>query len=221
MKPEVANVLLVDDSNLYREGLLGLFDRWDEFLVIGEIDNGRDAVKFCRTQVPDIILMDIQMPVMDGIEATHIIVDEHPEAVVIMLTVSLDERYLFDALRAGARGYVIKNIHARQLKDRLRKVLEGDSVLSSEVTGLCMEAVKNNDRQELSNEAREQTRFLSEREKEILRFVASGESNKEIGDRLFVSESTIKKQISTVLLKLGIKNRVQAAVFAIHAGLAD
>lgn len=221
MDMQLTRILLVDDHALYREGLRELIDRWDGFCVIGEAENGQEAIDFCEKTLPDVVLMDVQMPVKDGVEATGILHERYPELPIVMLTVTGDEDSLFDAIRNGARGYILKNTHARQLKTRLRDVLRGDSVLSSEVTGKVMAAAGKQGGSTQTREARIADRFLTEQERLILKYVALGESNREVGAHLSVSEGTVKKQLSTILLKLGLSNRVQAATFAMRAGIAD
>lgn len=221
MDGRITRVLLVDDHALYREGLRGLIDRWDDFEVVGEADNGEEAVVLTRSLVPDLVLMDIQMPVMDGVEATGIICKEHPETAVVILTVSADDGYLVESIRNGARGYILKNTHARQLKGRLLDVLQGDAALSGEAVAMVFELVKNREGTNEAQAKEEAESFLTEHERLLLHYVALGESNKEIGAKLFLGESAVKKQLSAVMFKLGFTNRVQAAVFAVRAGLAD
>lgn len=220
-KRDDIRVLLVDDCALYREGLAELVGRWEGFCVAGEASDGREAIELCRSAAPDVVLMDVQMPVMDGVEATAAIHGELPELPIIMLTVTADEGPLFDAIRSGARGYILKNTHARQLKSRIREVLDGGCALSSEVAASVMEKLRNMDVPERSPELGWALEHLTEQERDILRYVAAGESNREIGERLFLSESTVKKQLSAILLKLGLSNRVQAATFALKAGIAS
>lgn len=220
MSTHPAKILLCDDHNLYRECLRGFFERWEEFEVIGEASNGLEAVKFCRANTPDLVLMDVEMPVMNGIDAARKILEENPDVTVIMLTVSMGEDHLVGAIRNGVRGYILKNVHARELRECLNSALAGEATLSSEATMLCLDIIKNghvpDSSQAVSSKA---LSLLTNQERQILYYVALGESNKEIGARLYIGESTVKKRFSTILAKLGLENRVQAAVFAIHAGL--
>ena len=220
--PKVAGVLLVDDHTLYREGLRELIKHWDEFEVVGEAANGQEAVELCRHRHPEIVLMDVQMPVMDGIEATRLIRQECPATAVVMLTVSTEEKHLFEAIREGARGYVLKIIPARQLRDRLRGVLQGEVMLSGAVAIKVLEEFSRQRGAEAPGQlGPRQDEALTEREIQILRLVAEGLSNEEIGARLFLSEQTVKKRLSGVLQKLHLNNRVQAAAHAVRHGLAD
>ena len=222
MKSTVAGVLLVDDHSLFREGLRELIRHWDEFEVIGEAANGQEAVERCRQRAPDIVLMDIQMPVMDGVEATRLIRQEFPATAVVMLTASVEEEHLFEAISQGARGYVLKDIPARQLRDRLRGVLRGEAPLSGAMASKILQEFS---RQRAGGPpgqvAPQPAEPLTEREIQILRLVAEGLSNQEIGARLFLSEQTVKKGLSSVLQKLHLNNRVQAAAYAVRKGLAD
>jgi NarL family two-component system response regulator LiaR len=221
-EPKVAGVLLVDDHTLYREGLRELIRHWAEFEVIGEAANGQEAIELCRRRPPDIVLMDIQMPVMDGVEATRLIHQEFPATAVVMLTVSAEEKHLFEAISQGARGYVLKIIPARQLRDRLRGVLQGEAPLSGAVAAKILDEFNRQRGGETPEQpAGSQDETLSEREIQILRLVAEGLSNEEIGARLFLSEQTVKKQLSSMLQKLHLNNRVQAAAYAVRKGLAD
>jgi len=216
-KPKVASLLLVDDHTLFRDGLRELISHWEEFQVIGEAANGQEAVDLCRQQKPDIVLMDIQMPIMNGIEATQHIQAESPTTRVVMLTMSVEEGNLFEALKQGAQGYVLKNISAQQLRERLHEVVRGEVPLSGVIAAKIL-AEFNRQR---ANEASGLLEPLTERELQILRLVAEGLTNEEIGARLFLSEQTVKKQLSNVMQKLHINNRVQAAVYAVRKGLVD
>lgn len=219
-----ARVLLVDDQVLYREGLCGLVRRWPEFEVAGEASNGREAVEFCRRSVPDLVLMDVQMPVMDGVEATGIICDAHPGIAVVMLTVTDDDEYLFGALYNGARGYILKDMPSRQLRNRLQGVIRGGGVLSDAVTERVLRELGSSRAQRhlvARGDEQGSPAKLSEREIQILRLVAKGLSNEEIGAQLYLSAGTVKKQLSALMQKLYLSNRVQIAVYAIRVGLVD
>ncbi|RDB62338.1 DNA-binding response regulator [Gordonibacter sp. 28C] len=219
-----ARVLLVDDQVLYREGLCELMHRWPEFDVVGEASNGKEAVEFCRRIAPDLVLMDVQMPIMDGVEATGIICGAHPGIAIVMLTVTDDDEHLFRALYNGARGYILKDMPSRQLRNRLQGVIRGGGVLSDAVTARVLREFGLSRAQRYSaTQDGEQGTFaqLSDREVQILRLVAKGLSNEEIGAQLYLSAGTVKKQLSALMQKLYLSNRVQVAVYAIRAGLVD
>lgn len=213
-------VLLVDDHVLFREGLRTIITRWEDFEVVAEAENGQQALQFARDLLPDVILMDIGMPVMDGLQATGQILRELPSMRVVMLTVSENEDNLFHALKLGAQGFVLKNTPARRLHDQLRGVMQGEAALSGRVAAKVLDEFN---RPHVEDKVSLEAGFepLSPREQDVLQLVAEGLSNHEIGERLFLSENTIKKYIRNILDKLQLNNRVQAAVYAVRKGLAD
>jgi DNA-binding NarL/FixJ family response regulator len=222
MASDIAGILLADDHTLYREGLRELIGHWDDFEVVGEAANGREAVEVYAHCTPDVILMDVQMPVMDGVEATRLIHTQSPQVAIVMLTMSIEDESLFEAIRWGARGYILKDISARHLHDRLREVLKGEGVLSGAVAARVLEEFTRLQEHEPPQGAAQPVAVkLTESEAQILRLVAQGLSNDEIGDRLFLSEGAVKKKLSVILRKLHLNNRVQAATYAVRAGLAD
>lgn len=217
MKVETTTVLLVDDHTLFREGLRELISHWREFRVVGEAASGLEAVETCRQRRPQIVLMDVQMPVMGGVEATRRLREECPGASVVMLTMSVEERDLFEALKHGARGYVLKNTPAQQLRERLNEVVRGEVPLSGAIAAKILDEFNRRRSSEVTAEAE----ALTEREIELLRLVAEGLSNEEIANRLFLSDQTVKKQFSAIMQKLHLRNRAQAAAYAVREGLAD
>ncbi|MBQ1450328.1 MAG: response regulator transcription factor [Eggerthellaceae bacterium] len=214
------NVLVVDDHSLYREGISALFEKWDDLDVIGEASDGLEAVEFCRHWPPDIVLMDLKMPNMNGLEATRIITAENPNIAIIMLTIYAEEDDVIAAIRNGARGYLMKSTHAKELHEYLRNVIKGFNVMSGEATAACFDYIKKAPREQ-QRIADSQHGLLTEHERQLIRLVAMGYSNREIGERLFIGEGTVKKQVSSMLMKLGLENRVQAAVYALRCGLAE
>lgn len=216
-------VLLVDDHALYREGLRELVMKWDGFTVIGEAEDGREAVERCRELKPDMVLMDVKMPIMDGIAACATVRRELPRTIVVMLSLYAETERVLAAINAGANGYLLKSIYASELREKLRSVMQGHSVVSDEVATVCFDALRRNNFSPaaLDTDMKRKLDSLTPHEKELLRLVALGSSNKEIGERLFIGESTVKKQLSSVTVKLGLKNRVQAATFALRSGLTD
>lgn len=222
MDENVIRILLADDHTLYREGLRALFSNWDDYEVVAEAEDGAEAVRLCRIHQPDIVLMDVQMPVMDGVEATRLIHQEFPLIDIVMLTMTIEESSLFESIRWGARGYILKDMPARQLGDRLRGVARGEAALSGPVASRLLEefsrlhgngATQHKDETLPAN--------LTEREAEILRLVARGLSNEEIAKEIYMSEGAVKKKLSSILSKLHVNNRIQAAAYAVRAGLAD
>ncbi|GGR83803.1 DNA-binding response regulator [Streptomyces aureoverticillatus] len=216
-------VLIADDQMMVREGFSVLLNAMPDIEVVGEAVNGREAVERVRELAPDIVLMDIRMPELNGIEATReIVADALVETKVLVLTTFDLDEYVYQALRAGASGFLLKDASARQLAEGVRVVAAGEALLAPSVTRrLITEFSKLSDNPRLmsSAQARAQYGELTERETEVLVLIAQGLSNAEIATRLVVAESTIKTHVSRVLVKLGLRDRTQAAVFAYEARL--
>lgn len=222
MEDRPTRVLIVDDHVLYREGIRGLIDHWPEFEVIGDVSNGKEAVDFCRKDAPDLVLMDIQMPVMGGVEATGILHDANPDTAIVMLTISATKENLIDSICNGASGYILKDMPARQLRNRLQGVARGEGALSGAATMAVLKELKSLRRKyAFQNDFKEGSDCLADREIQTLRLVAQGLSNEEIGAELYLSAATIKKQLGSIMQKLNLENRVQVAVYAVRAGFAD
>lgn len=222
-----SRVLLVDDQVLYREAVRSLIDRWSEFEVVAEASDGAEAVELACALKPDLILLDVRMPKMDGVEATRRIIRHVPDAKIVMLTVESDKDHVFEALQNGARGYLLKDTPARKLHDRLRSVVQGEMVLSESVTAPVVDEFArlrttagraSADGGAAAHPYRDDQR-LSERDKTMLRLIAQGKTNEEIGAELYLSVGSVKKQLSSLMLQLGVDNRVQLAVYAVKAGL--
>ncbi len=211
-------VLVVDDQVMVREGFSVLLNAMPDIEVIGEAVNGREAVSKVAELAPDVVLMDIRMPELNGIEATREIVAVHSESKVLVLTTFDLDEYVYQALRAGASGFLLKDASARQLADGVRVVAAGEALLAPTVTRrLITEFSKLS--QTPKAPALSQVGELTERETEVLVLIAQGLSNAEIASHLVVAESTIKTHVSRVLVKLGLRDRTQAAVFAYEARL--
>lgn len=219
-------VLLVDDQVLYREALRGLIDRWPEFDVVAEASDGNEAVELALALKPDLVLMDVRMPRLNGVDAAREILDKLPGTDIVMLTVESDKELVFEALQSGIRGYLLKDTPARKLRDRLHSVIQGEATLSESVTAPVVDEFAR--MRDLVSGADGSGRaggdvlsadHLTDREKDILRLVAQGKSNEEIGSELYLSVGTVKKQLSNLMLRLCLENRVQAAVYAVKAGL--
>ena len=211
-------VLLVDDQALIRAGFRMILDAEEDIEVVGECADGTQAVDSVRRLSPDVVLMDIRMPEMDGIEATRLIAggDGEGPKVLMLTTFDLDE-YVYDALRAGASGFLLKDVPAEQLVEGIRVVAEGDALLAPSVTRRLIH--------EFSRGAVSQQRApaemeeLTPRELEVFKLIARGMSNSEIAAELVVSETTVKTHVARVLMKLGVRDRVQAVVLAYEAGV--
>ena len=213
-------VLIADDQMMVREGFSVLLNAMPDIEVAGEAVNGREAVDRVRELAPDVVLMDIRMPELNGIEATREIVAADGGAKVLVLTTFDLDEYVYQALRAGASGFLLKDASARQLAEGVRVVASGEALLAPSVTRrLITEFSKLSDAPRLLPSARAAYGDLTERETEVLVLIAQGLSNQEIAERLVVAESTIKTHVSRVLVKLGLRDRTQAAVFAYEARL--
>ncbi|KIF75210.1 LuxR family transcriptional regulator [Streptomyces sp. 150FB] len=211
-------VLIVDDQVMVREGFSVLLNAMPDIEVVGEAVNGREAVTQVAVLRPDVVLMDIRMPELNGIEATREIVAADATAKVLVLTTFDLDEYVYQALRAGASGFLLKDASARQLADGVRVVASGEALLAPTVTKrLITEFSKLSETPRAPALAR--IGDLTERETEVLVLIAQGLSNAEIAEQLVVAESTIKTHVSRVLVKLGLRDRTQAAVFAYEARL--
>jgi DNA-binding NarL/FixJ family response regulator len=210
-------VLLADDQHLVRAGFRMVLEGRDDIEVVGEASNGADAVALTLQHEPHVVLMDVRMPEMDGVEATRrIVASASPSRIVILTTYDLDE-YVFAALRAGASGFMLKDVRPADLVDGVRVVARGDALLAASVTRRLLDRFVTM----LPDPADTRPRLdeLTAREVEVLREVAAARSNVEIAAKLFVSETTVKTHVSSILHKLGLRDRVQLVVYAYESGL--
>lgn len=209
-------VLLVDDHSLFREGVASLLSSDKGFTVVGEAQNGAEALNKAKDLKPDLILMDVYMPGGNGLEATRRIKEALPSVKVVILTVSEEDKNLFEAIKYGAHGYLSKKIEPRDLFEMLRGVFRGEAPISrSTATKILNEFAKQTRRS--SGETPEEK--LSLKEQEVLQLLTEGLTNKEIGNKLRISESTVKNHLKNILDKLHLENRVQAAAFALRSGM--
>ncbi|WNV90498.1 response regulator transcription factor [Umezawaea sp. Da 62-37] len=210
-------VLVVDDQEMVREGFSALLDAQEDIEVVGSAGDGVTAVAAVRRLLPDVVLMDIRMPEMDGLAATRLLAaDEHPVKVLVLTTFDLDD-YVYEALRAGASGFLLKHAPARELLDAVRIVARGEALLAPSITKRLIEDfVKSQPVQGVRPRA---LTALTERETEVLRLVAQGLSNTEIAGHLFLAEQTVKTHVSRVLAKLALRDRAQAVIAAYESGL--
>jgi DNA-binding NarL/FixJ family response regulator len=210
-------VLLADDHVLFRRGVASLLATDRDFEVVGEAADGQQALGMARELMPDVILMDISMPVMGGLEATRRIKAEMPYVRIVILTASDGERNLFDAVKSGAQGYLLKNIEPQALFGTLRGVLRGEAPISRVMAAQLLEEFTRQSRE--PPPAATLAAELTAREREVLEHVAQGRSNKEIAAALAIAENTVKNHLKNILEKLHLENRVQAATFALRQGL--
>jgi two-component system, NarL family, nitrate/nitrite response regulator NarL len=207
-------VVVVDDHTLFRRGIISLLAHERDFAVVGEAADGFEGIRAVAAQKPDVVLLDLTMPGISGLDALAAILKDAPGTHVVMLTVSEDAEDLVAALRGGAQGYLLKNIDSEFLVQSIRRAADGDSVISPEMAGKLMRQVRT------GAPAAQPADVLSPREREILQWLAKGGSNKEIARDLELAESTVKIHVQHILRKLGLNSRVQAAVWAIENGIA-
>jgi DNA-binding NarL/FixJ family response regulator len=217
---EPIRLLLVDDTALFRTAIAELIDAQDGLDVVGEAENGLEAVEKARALKPDVVVMDVEMPVMDGVEATRLIREQMPGVKVVMLTVSEADDHLFDAIRFGAQGYLLKNLRPAELYDLVRAVMRNEPPLSPAIAGRLLGQIRDGVTvPAMAEQAPPETPALTRRELEVLQLVADGSSNKEIATSLFITEGTVKNHVHNALEKLQLENRTQAAAYIVRQGL--
>jgi DNA-binding NarL/FixJ family response regulator len=209
----VIKIILVDDQPLFREGLRTLLSLHSDFKVVGEAGNGEEAIKLARVHQPAVILMDLQMPVLDGVAATRRLHEELPNCRVIVLTTFDDDEMVFDGLRAGALGYLLKDAPSEKLAEAIRLAARGESFLQPSVAAKVVAEFARLTAPKIAR-APALVEPLSEREHEILSLITGGASNREIAKRLFLAEGTVKNHVTNILGKLGVRDRTQAALKA-------
>lgn len=207
------SVLIVDDHPVVRQGLRTFLETQQDLEIIGEAVNGEDAIVQIRDAVPDVVLMDLVLPGIDGIEATRQAREASPATKVIVLTSFADDERVFPAIKAGAAGYLLKDVEPSQLAEAIRAVQRGEALLHPTVAAKLMQEVSADERRAPGGD-------LTDRELEVLRLIARGMSNREIAGELTVSEKTVKTHVSNILAKLHLADRTQAALYAVRRGLA-
>lgn len=209
----VTKVLVADDHKLVREGIAKLLDFYDELEVIGEASDGLETVRMVRNSFPDLVLLDLNMPRMNGIDTIKKIKEIAPEIKVLILTIHDEEEYIYEVTRVGAEGYVQKDIKPQELRKAIQDILSGKKVFPATVENRVKESraeYDDDDIQELSN-----------REYEVMELLAQGMSNKEIAEELYISEKTVKNHVSNILRKLKVNDRTQAVIFALKKGIVS
>jgi DNA-binding NarL/FixJ family response regulator len=218
-------VLIADDHELVREGLRGMLAYEQDLEVVGEASNGREAVELCRSLKPDLVLMDVRMPEMDGLEATHLIKAEQPSVSVLVITTYENPDYLVEAIKEGAAGYVLKDASNQRLLNAIRRALSGEFPIDQELAVQVIKRLTDETRRstvptsELGERPQPLPRSLTDRELEVLRLVAQGQTNQEIGQNLTVSPWTVKTHVQRIIDKLNVSDRTQAALRAAELGL--
>jgi DNA-binding NarL/FixJ family response regulator len=212
------SLLVVDDKELFREGLVSLLSRRPELEVVGQAEDGYQALELARQLKPRIILMDVDMPGCDGVRATELIKEELPETSIIMLTVSEEDKNLFTAIKAGAKGYLIKDVKIDELLKAIVVVNRGEAVISPSMAVKLLDEFNNSVSPRVVN-SKPEKQNLSEREREVLRLVALGATNRDIAEKLVISENTVKVHLHNIMEKLHLRNRQHAAAYAIREGL--
>ncbi len=212
-------LLIVDDHNLFRQGLIRILGDYEQLQIVGQAANGQDALALVGQLQPDVVLMDVNMPVLSGPDAVRQMRARFPSLPVVMLTVSERDDDLFDAIRAGAQGYLLKNVGAAELIDALQRVRDGEAIIAPSMAARLLVEFRALAEQAPQEPQQAQAGELSERELDVLRLVAQGMSNKEIADALGLSEHTVKTHLANILDKLHLRSRAHAAAYAVQAGL--
>ncbi len=210
-------IIIVDDHEVVRLGLKSLLERHPQFDIVGEAATAREALEKVSRQKPDVVLMDIRLPGMSGIEACEEITKNYPETKVVMLTSYAEDEMLFSAIRAGASGYVLKQIGGEDLVKAIESVGRGEAMLDSAVTQRVFQEV----RKAVKDEEASAFANLSQQEKNVLLLVSEGRTNREIAKLLFLGEGTVRNYVSSILSKLGVSNRAEAAAYAVEHNLRE
>lgn len=214
-------VLIADDQELIRQSLSFVLDAQEDIEMVGTASNGREAIELVRKEKPDVVLMDIRMPEVDGVECTRLIKAAHPEIKVIILTTFDDDEYVFGALRYGASGYLLKGVSVKELANAVREVVRGGSIIMPGVASKALEMFARMARGSMQIPVNaKQTDELQENEWRVIREVGCGKSNKEIAAALCLSEGTVRNYLSSVLSKLDLRDRTQLAIWAVQTGVA-
>ena len=211
-------VLICDDHALFRRGLIMVLESEEGIEVVAEAEDGEEAVLKAEETAPDVVLMDVRMPKMSGIEATRAIAESVPTTKILMLTVSDEEEDLYEAVKAGATGYLLKEISIEEVANAIRAVMTGQSLISPSMASKLLTEFNN-----LSKQAPQKVMVpkLTDRELQVLKLVAQGMSNREVADELFISENTVKNHVRNILEKLHLHSRMEAVVYAVREKLLD
>ena len=215
-QPQAITVLIIDDHPLVREGVRNFLQRQRDITVVGEAGSGQEGLRLASDLAPDVVLMDLVMPEMDGVETTRRLKQISPSTQVIVLTSFDDDEHILPAIRAGALSYILKDVSTAALAEAVRKAARGEVTMTPQVAARVMEELRQGGQPSSQAGA-----DLSEREVEVLRLIAEGRSNTEIAERLVISEHTVKRHVSNILSKLHLADSTQAAVYAWREGMVD
>jgi DNA-binding NarL/FixJ family response regulator len=201
-------VLIADDNSFIREGMKIILSTYEEFDIVSTVNDGKEAVEFCKNHVVDVALLDVRMPNMNGVEATKIIAEETKTQPLILTTFD-DDEFILEAIKNGAKGYLLKNNDPEQIRDAIKSVFHGNTVLQ----GVVLDKIKSNLQSNSEENSKMDHTLFTERELEIMALIAKGQSNKEISKTLFISEGTIANYITSILGKTGLEHRTQIAIY--------
>lgn len=215
MEETTIKVLLVDDHEMVRIGLAAVLSTEDDIEVVGEASGGQEGIRLALEYKPDVVLMDLVMEGMDGIETTRRLLQQHPECKVIVLTSFIDDEKIYPVIEAGAFSYLLKTSRAAEIAQAIRSAIKGQSVLESQVASKLMNRFRG------PKQAAQPHEELTEREMEVLRLIAAGKSNQDVADELFIGVKTVKFHVTNILAKLGVEDRTQAAIYAYKNGLVE
>lgn len=215
MEETTIKVLLVDDHEMVRIGLAAVLSTEDDIEVVGEASSGQEGIRLALEYRPDVVLMDLVMEGMDGIETTRRLLQQHPDCKVIVLTSFIDDEKIYPVIEAGAFSYLLKTSRAAEIAQAIRSAVKGQSVLESQVASKLMNRFRQ------PKAAAQPHEELTEREMEVLRLIASGKSNQDVADDLFIGVKTVKFHVTNILAKLGVEDRTQAAIYAFKNGLVE
>jgi DNA-binding NarL/FixJ family response regulator len=217
---DVVRVLIVDDHALFRRGLMLVLESEPGIEVVGEAEDGEDAVAKAEATAPDVVLMDVRMPKLSGIEATKAVAAVLPTSKIIMLTVSDEEEDLYEAIRAGAAGYLLKEISIEEVADAVRAVVQGQTLISPSMASKLITEFQNLSRM-TNDRSQVPAPKLTDRELEVLRLVAQGMTNREVADQLYIAENTVKNHVRNILEKLHLHSRMEAVLYAVRENLLE
>ena len=208
-------LLLADDQDILTEGLKLILGNEEDIEIVGTANNGKKAYELCRIRKPDLVLMDIQMPEVNGVEATAMIKKDFPQTKIIVLTTFNDDEYIYDALKNGASGYLLKDTSPTDILKAVRTVYKGGALIQSEVAVKVIDKFSQLAKDTVDKHIDPKVELLTDREIEICRLIAEGKNNKEMADELFLSQGTVKNHITKILIKLDLRDRTQLAIFSI------